>query len=249
MRKRVFTLLAAVAASAASGDSVLAADILSAPKMTAFPLVYNWSGFYLGGHIGYAWARSDGQLFDQNGMSIGSESVSPRGLIGGAQIGFNYAVTPSWVLGLEADFTGARLNTTTLNSIVTGQHEYRLSDFGTVRGRVGYAWDRLMVYGTGGYAWAHEEIVRTQIIGQVNSAIPGTIESDSGLLSGWTAGIGAEWGVSPGWTVRAEYLHLGLGTRPFTFTAAAQQVDASAQIDLVRFGVNYIFNLGGARPY
>jgi len=248
MRNRVITALAAAFASAASGGFVLAAD-LSRPNITPPPFVYNWNGFYLGGHVGYAWARGDGQMSDQTGASLGSDSIATHGLIGGAQIGFNYAVAPSWVLGLEADFTGARLNTTTLNSAIAGQREYRLSDFGTVRGRIGYAWERLMIYGTGGYAWAHEEIVRTQVIGQVNAAFPGIIESDSGLLSGWTAGIGAEWGVSPGWTLRAEYLHLDLGSRPFTFPAAGQQIAASAQIDLVRFGVNYIFNLAGPRPY
>ena len=248
MRNRVITALAAVFALAASGGFGVAAD-LSRPKVTAPLFVYDWNGFYLGGHVGYAWARGGGELSDQAGVSLGSDSIATHGLIGGAQIGFNYVVSPSWILGLEADFTAARLNTTTLNSVITGQREYRPSDFGTIRGRVGYAWDRLMVYGTGGYAWVHEEIVRTQIVGQVNSAIPGTIESDSGLLSGWTAGIGAEWGVSPGWTLRGEYLHLDVGSRPFTFPAAGQQIAASTQIDLVRFGANYIFNLGGPRSY
>jgi opacity protein-like surface antigen len=213
------------------------------------PLVYDWSGFYLGGHIGYALDHRQSGIFDQTGSLVGSVSTITSGLIGGAQIGFNYAVTPAWILGLEADFTAASLTNTAEDSPVLGRRENKTADFGTIRTRIGYAWNRFMVYGTGGYAWAHEEIIRSQQAGTVNFAVPGTIESSAGTVSGWAAGVGLEWGVSPGWTLRAEYLHLDLGSRSFAFPTAAQQIDASAQIDAVRVGVNYIFNIGGSRPY
>src|SRR5690349_13342446 len=79
----------------------------------------------------------------------------------------------------------------------------KINAFGTVRGRLGYAWDRFLVYGTAGYAWANQEMIRTQQIGTINGAPPGTVESASGVASGWTAGGGVEWAITPNWSFRA----------------------------------------------
>jgi outer membrane immunogenic protein len=245
MRNRFFMALAAAVASATGGNSVPAADLPLAPP----PFVYNWSGFYLGGHLGGAFERRDGAIFDPFGGMIGSESFGMSSLIGGAQIGFNYAVSPTWILGLEADATLAGLNSISGISTTLGQRENKTQDFGTVRARFGYVWSSLMFYGTGGYAWAHQELIRTQPVGAVNFAGTGTLESDSGIASGWSAGAGIEWAVQPGWTLRAEYLHLGFGARSFTFPAAGQQIDVSSQFDVLRIGVNYIFNFGETRRY
>src|SRR5262249_53292453 len=216
MRNGFFMVLTAAVASTTSGTSVPAADLPLAPP----PFVYNWSGFYLGGHLGGAWERRDTTIFDQFGAMIGSESFGTNSLIGGAQIGFNYAVSPTWILGLEADATLARLNSISGMTVALGQRENKTQDFGTVRARFGYAWNSLMFYGTGGYAWAHQELIRTQPLGTVNLAGTGAFESDSGIVSGWSAGAGIEWAVQPGWILRAEYLHLGFGTRSFTFPLA-----------------------------
>jgi high affinity Mn2+ porin len=101
-----------------------------------------------------------------------------------------------------------------------------------------------MVFGSGGFGWAHEVMTRTQQIGTVNAAIPGTSEESGATVPGWSAGAGIEWGVSPGWVLRAEYLHLGLNSQHFAFPASGQSIQATASIDVVRGGVSYLFNIG-----
>ena len=92
-------------------------------------------------------------------------------------------------------------------------------------------------------------ITRTQVTGTVNQAVQGTAEDAAAFAPGWAAGLGLEWGVQPGWTLRAEYLHLDLASQSFAFPAAAQSIQSAARIDAFRFGVNYIFNVGGPRTY
>src|SRR5262249_10113122 len=130
-----------------------------------------------------------------------------------------------------------------------GQRDNKIDGFGTARVRIGYAWNRLMAYGTGGFGWAHEMITRTQVVGTVNGAIPGTAEEASTIAPGWAAGLGFEWAVQPNWTLRAEYLHLDLASQSFSFPASGQSIQSTARIDAFRFGVNYIFNVGGPRAY
>ncbi|MGA8475911.1 MAG: outer membrane beta-barrel protein, partial [Candidatus Cybelea sp.] len=166
------------------------------------------------------------------------------GLIGGGQIGFNYAFDPHWIAGLEADISAADLHRSTVGAAAFGERDNKIDAFGTLRGRFGYAWNNLWLYGTGGFAWADEKLVRTQQIGTVNLAAPGTVESASGIGTGWVAGGGLEWGFAPNWTARLEYLHLDLGSKSFTFPLAGQRIDATATTDIVRLGVNYKFNWG-----
>ncbi|MGP0089908.1 MAG: outer membrane protein [Xanthobacteraceae bacterium] len=116
--------------------------------------------------------------------------------------------------------------------------------FGTLRGRVGYTWNNWLFYGTGGFAWADQQLVRTQVAGTTGAAVQGTTESGSANKTGWTAGGGLEWGIAPSWTARVEYLHLGLGMASVTFPVARQRYEVSATVDAVRFGVNYLFNFG-----
>jgi len=249
MQKRVLTLLAAVVVSAASGDSTLAADILSPPRASPMPLVYDWSGFYLGGHIGYAWDQRDNDIYGPTGSFLASGATNGGSVLGGVQIGYNFMLSPRWVLGIEADYSGASGNMGGSTTDAFGQRDNKIDSFGTARVRIGYAWSTLMAYGTGGFAWAHEMITRTQVTGTVNQAFPGTVEDSASLAPGWTAGLGFEWAVQPNWSLRAEYLHLDLATQSFSFPAAGQSIQSGARIDAFRFGVNYIFNVGGPRTY
>jgi opacity protein-like surface antigen len=109
--------------------------------------------------------------------------------------------------------------------------------------------DKLIDLGTGGYAWAHQEIIRTQQIGTINGATPGTVESTSSITSGWTAGGGIEWAIRPNWSFRAEYLHLDFASQSFTFPLAGQRIDATAKIDVARVGLNYFFDFSRYGPY
>jgi outer membrane immunogenic protein len=155
-------LAAIIAGPAAAADMAVRAP---APAYKAPPpiVVYNWSGFYVGGHAGYAWMDSTDQIvgfdaasaaFLANNQVTTSIPLRPKGVIGGAQAGFNWQAPGSiWVWGLEADISGTGLrNSSTLDLFASGRPmtaDEKLDWFGTVRGRVGVTpWDRGLVYVT-----------------------------------------------------------------------------------------------------
>ena len=183
----------ALGADAAAGAD-LGRDVYKAsPAMVSAP--YNWTGFYVGGNIGYSWGRADADvaasdtLIDGIGLpdSSFSERLKPRGIIGGAQAGWNSQVG-NWVFGLEADLQasgqkdnrsrndafdvevclvgipgfcafGDRFEGTAASSL-----EAKLTWFGTARVRLGYAWDGFMLYGTGGLAYGNFRLSGTSSV-------------------------------------------------------------------------------------
>ena len=113
---------------------------------------------------------------------------------------------------------------------------YYLSDsinqFGTIRGRIGYAWDRSLFYFTGGYAYGNTEYCN-------NYAGAYCVKNNQ---SGWTVGGGWEYAFTNNWTARAEYLYLDLGKKEF---GAANLASVNTTANVLRFGVNYKFGWGG----
>ena len=178
--------------------------------------VFSWTGFYVGGNVGYGWGDTDGVLLPSSSMD---------GVFGGLQGGFNYQFPATgFVIGIEADYQWADISTNFV----------KIDRFGTVRGRVGYAWDRFMIYGTGG--WAFEANT------EVNLGL-GLIGSRS--LDGWTAGVGMEWAFAPNWSAKLEYLHIDLRSDSFFAPALcfpAVNCQAGGDIDLVRVGLNWRFS-------
>ena len=230
-----------IAAPAFAADPALPAPVLSPPSLPAPNST--WTGLYAGTHFGAAWNDRDATIFRQStDTPLVSGSTSSSGVIGGAQAGFNYAYTPSWIAGVEADVSATNLHGTSASSSAYGERDNRVDVFGTARARLGYAWNGVLAYATGGFAWADEEIVRTQQFGSINNARPGTRESATATGVGWTAGAGAEWCFQTHWTARIEYLHLGLDSQSFIFPLSGQRIDATARIEVVRFGLNYSFN-------
>jgi outer membrane immunogenic protein len=254
----------------------LAADL--APVYKAAPMappvsVYNWTGFYIGGNVGGGWDtidysnRSSGTF--AGGPSTPSSFSGSRnlsGVLGGGQIGYNYQFAPNWVLGIEADADASSLSgsntgcgTSAAGAVVScASGSTKLNDLGSVRGRLGYAWNNVLLYGTGGWAWDNDQTTATiTCIGAVcpnRAGFPFTANSPSSSSSnnGWTAGGGIEWGFLPHWTFRIEYLHFQFqniqssynytGTIagfPFASTSRSQ---ANANTDVVRIGVSYLFN-------
>ncbi len=220
----------------------LTADILTDSLFIGQPVaVQDWSGFYVGGNIGGAWDHRDASIFDPTGAFLASGSTNASGITGGGQIGYNYHFARHWVVGFEADLAAADLRSTSVDVPAFGQRENKIDAFGTARGRLGLAWDNWLFYGTGGFAWAHERIVRTQQFGTINTATPGTVESSSTTGSGWAAGGGVEWALLNNWLLRVEYLHLEIGSQSFMFPLAGQRIDAMARVDIGRFGISYKF--------
>src|SRR5690348_5236059 len=127
MCNRVLIVLAVAFCSAAS-NGVLAADI-AVPRIVPPPLVYNWSGFYLGAHIGYGWDNRDAEIFDPTGALVASGSTNGSSLIGGAQIGYNFALTPQWILGIEADYSGTSMGGTAIGAPAFGLRVNNIDGF------------------------------------------------------------------------------------------------------------------------
>jgi outer membrane immunogenic protein len=196
-----------------------------------------------------------------------SASRSQRGWLGGGQIGINYEFVPRWVLGVEADIDWSHINgsvsscstKTAAGVIDCSTSSGKIDDFGTVRGRLGYAFDNLLVYGTGGFAWANETVTDTETcngtkcpktsnVFAINSA------SSSATPDGWAAGGGLEWRFLPNWTLRVEYLHLQFNHVSSTFNlngtvkgvsfASTSNVSANTGVEVLRVGLNYLFNWG-----
>lgn len=202
-------VLSAVAIAAGWTASVHAADLNYAPRAPYTvnqPLnAYSWAGPYLGGTIGYDWG------------SVSNNPTRPSGFVGGVQAGYNFQNGP-WVYGLEGDIQ------------VTGADDtfapWKFSNpwFGTVRGRIGYAFSNILFYGTGGLAFGE---LRGETFGF----------SESHTTAGWAAGAGVEFGLAANWSAKVEYLYFDLSTSPFAITGVSNGYSAS----VVRAGVNYRF--------
>ena len=194
MKARIFSLLAATALVTAAVSSVSAADlpVRAAPPVIAVAPIFTWTGFYVGGNLGWGWRDDDNDTVVLTGPGI------PAGLVGtlnfdngndgnftgGGQIGYNYQIG-SWVIGAEADIQGidSGNNSNALfipgpgfagGTFVPGEFENGADWWGSARLRAGVAFDRVLVYATGGLAYTEDN-------------------------TGWTVGGGVEWALPVNW--------------------------------------------------
>jgi outer membrane immunogenic protein len=203
-------VLGAVALIAAGWTASAQAADLSygsrAPYTVNQPLTaYSWAGPYLGVNLGYDWG------------SVANNPTRPSGFEGGVQAGYNWQNGP-WVFGIEGDLQA--------NGATDTFAPWQFSNpwFGTARGRVGYALNNILFYGTGGLAF-----------GELRGTTFGLSESHT--TAGWTAGVGAEVGLAPNWSAKIEYLYVDLSNANFTITGQSN----GYQFGMVRAGVNYHF--------
>jgi outer membrane immunogenic protein len=210
-------ILASVGVIALTG-SAFAADL--APPPPPVP-VFTWSGVYLGGQIGYAWGKDNvswsGTANDLD-LAGGAFGVGPSGVIGGAHLGWNIQPNPWFVFGLEATVDGAGLNKT----VVLPMADFAQDTFGSltsranasvqgsVRGRLGIAFGRVLLYGTGGVAITSFNTSYFDTTGFF-TGFPGTNDTISKTRAGFTAGGGIEYAITDNWSVRAEYRYSNFG--------------------------------------
>jgi outer membrane immunogenic protein len=231
MRRLSLALLASIGLVAGLGQVASAADLgrvyKAPPPPPVVVSVFTWTGIYVGGNVGYGWGSS-------NGCDVfGCIDRKPSGFLGGGQIGFNYQFARNWVVGLEADYSWSGMkDSQTYGALPPFYVDDNINQFGTVRGRIGYAWDRSLFYLTGGYAYGTTEYC-------TNFAGVFCVKNNH---SGWTVGGGWEYAFTNNWTARAEYLYLDLGKQDFGPSNLAS-VETTANV--VRFGVNYKFGWGG----
>jgi outer membrane immunogenic protein len=187
--------LVALLGAANAADVPVRGPIYKAPPVA----VFNWTGFYFGGHIGYGW------------VDVDPAGISPDGVFGGLQLGYNWQFNRNWVFGIETDIAA-----TDFTSAVGPTH---VDYLGTVRARLGYTWDRTMLYATGGLAYGEAGIG-----GFHNTHI------------GYAIGAGLEWAFAPSWSAKVEYLFVDLGNEVYP-TFGSQSFEAHT----LKFGVNYRF--------
>ncbi|WP_456725221.1 MULTISPECIES: outer membrane protein [unclassified Bradyrhizobium] len=194
-------------APAMAADMAARAPYVKAPPPAA---IYNWTGFYIGGFGGYA----------------SEESGNPKmeGGFAGGTIGYNWQ-TSNIVYGLEADGAWADVDASASTLGVTVKS--KVDALGTVRGRIGFAVDKVLFYGTGGYAWVDNKISVSAL---------GVTASQSNFHSGWTVGAGIEAFIAPQWSVKGEYLYRSLGSETY-FGVPSPDLNLHS----VQFGVNYHF--------
>ena len=179
----------------------------------AAPLVNRWSGLYVGGNLGYGFARSNNSLINSSGLQRENFDLGVTGVVGGGQVGFNWHLSPNWVAGLEGDFQGSKQNASACTDICNSQfglfavREQKISWFDTVRARLGWTNGPSLFYVTGGLAYGQ---VRTWLNEKLDTA-PFSNITFTHNKSGWTAGTGIETWLSDHWTAKAEYLYLYLG--------------------------------------
>jgi len=206
--------LAAPAYAADLNEPIPAAPVAEpAPVATAF----DWTGAYVGANVGYGWGEYDVRT------STGKSSKDASGFTGGLYAGYNYTVVPNVVVGAEIDAQLGPSESFNVNG--TGVKTSTLY-YGTARGRVGYAFDSFLVYGTAGLAYGAGEA-------KFNGG------SDDNLHVGWTAGAGIEAALTQNITARAEYLYVD--TSEETYRVNGQSAKADLDGSLVRFGLGYKF--------
>jgi len=213
----------------------------------------DWTGFYVGAHLGGGW--SDDRWSDPFASTVGAggfvnvagfgDITRATGPLGGGQIGANWQAG-SWVLGVQADASAADIigqNScfTGLGGVLCGRTIHAL---GTLTGRVGYAWDRLLAYVKGGGAWVDTTY---SVFGNTDALSLGSGRTTLNSW-GWTIGAGVEYAITDHWTTFAEYDHIGLPstTVPFPTVAVinAATIAVKQSVDLFKVGVNYKFDFG-----
>ncbi len=249
MFRRVILAGASVIALTAAAN---AADLSPAPSAVSYKDTpyygVNWTGLYVGVNGGYGWDASD------IAKVYGPLGAKPEGGFGGGQIGYNVQ-RGNIVFGAEADFQGADISGSKSLVVPPQPNSYgippqytlgtksTLDWFGTVRGRLGYSFDRTLVYATGGLAYGH--ISDTASCSPFPGAYPcaigyGTHQTNA---TGYVVGGGVEHKLNPAWSVKAEYQYLNLGQDSFF----AKQTNEDYAVSTVRLGLNYHIG-GGFEP-
>lgn len=224
---------AAVIVLLLTSTAAIAADLAPAAVEPVPPvaLPFSWAGFYAGANIGYAFGGDD-RLGVHSPNYLGDlGKLSGKGILGGLQSGYNYQFD-SVVVGLEADIQGAQIKDSISGSVANapGKGRSDVKWYGTLRPRIGYAYDRYLIYATGGLAY-----------GSIDYKLNynGISISNSNTKLGWTAGAGVEYAFTDNLSGRLEYQYVDFGD--YTVRGANLTTKASPNFHAVRAGLNYKF--------
>jgi high affinity Mn2+ porin len=231
----------------------IAADL---PVKAPPPLDYDWTGFYVGGHVGLAAGRERWSAEPAAGGAAVAGSFglfrSPNAFteggsfFEGVQFGYGTTLPNRLVLGIEADgsfpafpnpdgLTIGGVSNFSQRGFGDGTFSETVLSSGTLRGRFGYAPGNWLFYATGGLAWTYNQQALTQVA-------TGNSEDHFLWRFGWAAGAGLEVPVAPSWTVKGEYLWTGYPNASVTFPLIAQRTVSDFSLHQLRLGLNYRFD-------
>ena len=238
MRRIFTTALSLLALGGAAG----AADLPPAPQLPPLEAQPVWTGFYGGLNVGGAFGSSR-NAFSIAGFGLPTFNTPLTGVVGGGEAGYNWQ-TGSWVLGLEANFEGSGLSgsrtapcSPPLCGLLAPSYTQKLSWFGTLRPRVGYALGNWLLYATGGGALGQVDTNATAAVGSLIAT-----DNRGGTRDGWTLGGGVEVELAASWSAKVEYLYLDLGSRTTTYLLNPPISNASRlSANVITAGVNYHF--------
>jgi outer membrane immunogenic protein len=216
-------------------------------KATSASHTYTWTGVYAGMDGGWAWTISSGTLMDATGTVLSPYSYGTNGPFAGGFIGFNYQLNRI-VLGVEGDWQRANLTgndqqqapLTVVGAVPGGPYAVSttIKDYESIRGRLGFSFDRFLVYATAGWTWSDPSVYYAALGSPA-------FASNSANPSGWTAGVGVEYAITDHVTGRLEYRYAAL-TMPSFVNAAENASDTAIRLPIndMRVGVAYRFGGG-----
>jgi outer membrane immunogenic protein len=254
--KKLLLASTAILCSGAAFGSDLPPRVSSKAAMAyaAAPAPFSWTGCYAGAHAGAGWSRTD--YTDPTGFNIAPLGDAVRvnggaGFVGGGQVGCDHQFASNWVVGLAGDFSWASIQGQTNDPFFAGKGPpgtplplHSRTDFlASATGRVGYAWDRYLVYAKGGAALSHNKYEANNF-GCIFLTPCNVSASDTPF--GWTAGAGLEWAFAPNWSALVEYDHYGFASKDLTFIDPAHPTAPAVfavkqDFDVVKLGINYRF--------
>ena len=230
MKKFLLATVAVVALGATV--PALAADLpaRTAPYTKAPAYVqpiYNWTGFYIGGHIGGAFAGSNSLQGDSR-------------FLGGIQGGADYQFANNWVIGAEVQYSWMNNSnggvTFPGGTLVTSSSD----QLGSVTGRLGYSFGPALLYAKGGYAWKDKDNLTATLAGT-----PVAFTTTGNTTDGYTVGAGLEYMFAPNWSAKIEYQYYNFGSTTFLTGAGLAGSRFNDDEHTVKAGLNYRFNWGG----
>jgi outer membrane immunogenic protein len=253
MRRVLISLLAFAVIPVAAAS---AADMaVKTPPAAPAPYVpYNWTGFYVGGEFGAGWGNSQTTVVTNSGVAFPPGTVENTidyfGGLGGVYGGYNYQIN-QFLIGIDGDYTWAAVhgnatNVSLINGDISNVNDH-IDWVATLTGRIGWAIDRLLVFGKGGWAWAG-------FTGDSSTVgVAGNIESttaSSENRSGWTVGGGVEWLWTPHVSFKAEYDYVKFDTANFNVAktdpgapalSGTFQRSATSNLNMFKAGLAYKF--------
>ena len=236
---RTYLIASAALGTLTFAAPVTAADLKLPVKAPYLEPLFDWTGFYIGAHVGYSRGSSSAVLFDPAPTAV---SGTFGGMIGGVQAGYNWRAPSGLLLGVEGDLTFpyTLVSNPTVALLSTPNRVFfeHLDYVGTARGRLGYTSGSWLAYVTGGFAFAGQRYTNFPVIG--------LDEKHIGVRPGWAAGAGVEYGFAPHWSLRLEYLYSQFERANVSFPAGITYTTTPLDLHMLRLGLNRKIDLPGS---